>query len=184
MNLSDQLSLVGDVLAVTAIVVALRIYNRQSQQSAKQGDLIEQIKALTAQQDRRATALANLELREKFGTISSRAERLSSIGSGKKASDFEVCSSMTEDERDTVLEHRAQIMYTIYDCLAVDQVFDEANDEVKDQFRELMHGYDTIWRKIPVLHGNRSELRNMDGKTLFHLFKSCLKVYRSQNSTD
>jgi hypothetical protein len=79
MSISGTLNVISLALGTAAIIIAFVIYRRQSSQSDRQFAIISQIDALTDHQSQRATALANLELREKFGTISSRAERLEAV---------------------------------------------------------------------------------------------------------
>jgi hypothetical protein len=180
MSPSDRLSLLSiiitAVVGIVAIVIALVIYHRQTGQSARQLELIGKLNELGALQKKQTESLANLELREKFGTISSRAERLAGVR-GKTLQDLEMSSVGANDETE-ILEWRAQIMYTIYDCLAVDHVYADADPDIQEQFRAMMHGYDDTWAQIPVLHGDRKELNVPISDSLLTLFKCRLKAYQ------
>lgn len=69
-------------------------------------------------------------------------------------------------------------MYTMYDCLAVDHVYADADLKVQEQFKTMMHQYDEVWAHVPVLHGNREELHAGPGETLLTLFKHSLQAYQ------
>lgn len=178
MSISDTLSVISLVLGTVAIIIAFVIYWRQSSQSDRQTDILEKIDTLTDHQSQRATALANLELREKFGTISSRAERLEVVRH-KTSADLQLTQHLTPRQKEQVLEWRAQIMYLVYDCLAVDEVYDYAGATAQQEFKELMFGYDDIWKAVPMIHGERTELHVADARTIFAFFSKRLRVYNT-----
>jgi hypothetical protein len=106
------------------------------------------------EQAKHAAALANLEFREKFGTISSRTERLEAIR-GKRVEDLTIEATLDPEERERRLEWRAQIMYLIYDCLAVHEVYDEADLPVQNEFKGLIDSYSDVWETVPLVHPER-----------------------------
>lgn len=178
MSISDWLSVISLILGTLAIIIAIVIYLRQSSQSQRQSDTISKIDTLTDHQSQRATALANLELREKFGTISSRAERLEAVRH-KTSADLQLTQHLTPRRKEEVLEWRAQIMYLVYDCLAVDEVYDYADDTAQREFKELMFGYDNVWKDLPMIHRERIELHVPDGDSIFAFFSKRLRVYNT-----
>jgi hypothetical protein len=180
MSISDALSLASLVLGTIAIVIAFVIYRRQTSQSNRQLAIISQIDALTDHQSQRATALANLELREKFGTISSRAERLESIRH-KTLADLRLTQHLTPRQKEQILEWRAQIMYLLYDCLAVDEVYEHATLATQHEFRELMFGYNDVWKDVPMIHGDRAELRVANADNLLTFFSKRLRAYSTDS---
>jgi hypothetical protein len=124
------------------------------------------LSALIQDQAARATALANLELREKFGTISSRAERLEAIRD-VPAADLVIEAGMETGERDRRLERRAQIMYLVYDLLAVYEVYDQAAPTVQQEFRELIASYNHVWESVPLINAERFALAPQDSLRTF-----------------
>ena len=151
MSSSDVMSLTGDVLAVIAIALASMIYLRQQKQTKAQED--------------QAEALANLEITEKLGTISSRAERLASIAGGETAANLDA----REDKQ--ACDDRAQIMYAVYDCLALDEVYPYASPAKQDKYRELLEEYWQIWERVPLLHASRfgyARNREISAAQFFH----------------
>jgi hypothetical protein len=176
MSISDALNLISLVLGTAAIIIAFVIYRRQSSQSDRQFAMISQIDALTDHQSQRATALANLELREKFGTISSRAELLEVVRH-KTSADLQLTQHLSPRQKEHILEWRAEIMYLLYDCLAVDEVYEHAAASTQQEFKELMFGYNEVWKDLPMIHGERSELRGADADNLFTFFSKRLRAY-------
>ena len=71
-------------------------------------------------------------------------------------------------------------MYLLYDCLAVDEVYDYAGDTTQQEFKELMFGYDDIWKDLPMIHGERTELHIADTGTIFAFFSRRLRVYNTE----
>lgn len=178
MSISDTLSVISLALGSSAIIIAFFIYGRQSSQSKRQYETISKIDTLTDHQGQRATALANLELREKFGTISSRAERLEAVRH-KTSADLRLTQHLTPRQKEQVLEWRAQIMYLVYDCLAVNEVYDHAGDTAQQEFKELMFGYDNVWKDLPMIHGERTELHVTGADSIFAFFSKRLRVYNT-----
>jgi hypothetical protein len=183
MSFSDILSVISLALGTAAIIIAYVIYRRQSGQSDRQLNIInqqlsiiKQIDDLTDRQNQRATALANLELREKFGTISSRAERLEAVRH-KTSADLQLGQHLTPRQKEQVLEWRAQLMYLLYDCLAVDEVYEHAGASAKQEFKELMFGYNEVWKDLPMIHGERAELHVDDAHSLLTFFSRRLRAY-------
>jgi hypothetical protein len=176
MSISDALSIISLALGAAAIIIAVVIYRRQSSQSDRQLTIISKIEDLTDHQGQRATALANLELREKFGTISSRAERLEAVRH-KTSADLQLTQHLTPRQKEHILEWRAQIMYLLYDCLAVDEVYKYAATSTQHEFKELMFGYNDVWKDLPMIHGERTELRVADADNLFTFFSKHLRAY-------
>jgi hypothetical protein len=129
-------------------------------------DPLAALNALIRDQAARATALANLELREKFGTISSRAERLEAIR-GVPAGHLVIEAGMETEERDRRLEWRAQIMYLVYDLLAVYEVYDQAAPTVQQEFRELIASYNDVWESVPLINAERFALAPQDSLRTF-----------------
>jgi hypothetical protein len=129
-------------------------------------DPLAALNALIQDQAARATALANLELREKFGTISSRAERLEAIR-GVPAAHLVIEAGMETEERDRRLEWRAQIMYLVYDLLAVYEVYDQAAPTVQQEFRELIASYNHVWESVPLINAERFALAPQDSLRTF-----------------
>jgi hypothetical protein len=164
MSFSDALSVASLGLGSIAIAIAVGIYRRQTSQTNAQG--------------RRASALANLELREKFGTISSRAERLEAIRH-KTSADLGITKHLRPRKKEQILEWRAQIMYLLYDCLAVDEVYEHATLATQHEFKELMVGYNEIWKDVPMIHGDRAELRAANADNLLEFFTKRLRAYKA-----
>lgn len=162
MSISDALSVASLALGTAAIVIAVAIYVRQTRQSEIQY--------------KRATALANLELLEKFGTISSRAERLEEIRL-KTSADLQLGPHLTASRKEHIREWRAQIMYLIYDCLAVNEAYKYAALETQQQFREIMFGYNNVWKDIPMIHRDRAGLGAVDAENLLTFFSEHLQAY-------
>jgi hypothetical protein len=197
MSFSDALNVISLVLGTSAIVIAIVIYRRQTHQSNAQGkilerqthqsneqrEIIDKINELTDHQSQRATALANLELREKFGTISSRAERLEEVRR-KTSADLQLTEHLTPRKKEQILEWRAQLMYLLYDCLAVDEAYGYAAATTQGEFKELMFGYNDVWKELPMIHGERAELCAAGADSIFKFFAKRLRVYRDNCVTD
>jgi hypothetical protein len=143
MSFSDTIGVISLAVGSLSLTAALVIAFRQ----------FRQVKA----QNLLAASLASLELREKLGTISSRAERLEAARD-QPAEALAISPDLTADERDRRLELRAQIMYLLNDCLAVHEVYDQAREDVQKAFRDVIMRHYDLWAAVPLIEHDAFDL--------------------------